>query len=250
MKELILNLWFLWIVIILVAIYRLFKPTIKGWFGEKVISLYLSKLPKNEYKLINDVTLRTDNGTTQIDHIVVSPYGVFIIETKNYKGWITGGEKSSQWTQNIYGKKKSFLNPILQNFGHVKAVKALLRQYPDITIIPIVAFSPECELKVKTTSHVVYYNRVCEVIFKYKKKVLRGKDIASIVSILSNKNMTSTDVKKEHVRSVRNKKANFDKVVSSGKCPRCNGNLIKRNGKNGPFLGCSNFPKCRFTKNI
>lgn len=64
-----------------------------------------------EYTVLNDVILPTQAGTTQINHIVVSPYGVFDIETKNYKGWIFGGVKSTQWTQNIYGRKSNFMNP-------------------------------------------------------------------------------------------------------------------------------------------
>jgi DNA topoisomerase I len=33
-----------------------------------------------------------------------------------------------------------------------------------------------------------------------------------------------------------------------GKCPRCGGNLVEREGKFGKFLGCRNYPKCKFTK--
>ena len=111
MFDLITNYWYLWLILLLAALFEIFKPTIKGWFGEEVIALYLRKLPPDEYTVLNDIILSTENGTTQIDHIVVSVYGVFVIETKNYKGWIFGGEKSAQWTQNIYGKKKQFYEP-------------------------------------------------------------------------------------------------------------------------------------------
>jgi restriction system protein len=37
-------------------------------------------------------------------------------------------------------------------------------------------------------------------------------------------------------------------VINSEKCPRCGGNLIEKRGKFGKFFGCSNYPKCRFTK--
>jgi restriction system protein len=56
-------------------------------------------LPKDEYHLIKNVTLPTDDGTTQIDHIIVSRYGVFVIETKNMKGWIFGSANQRTWTQ-------------------------------------------------------------------------------------------------------------------------------------------------------
>ena len=141
MIELILQFWYLWVLVLLIAIYRLFLPTIKGWFGEKTIALFLSRLPKSEYTVLGDIMLSTETGTTQIDHIVVSLYGIFIIETKNYKGWIFGNEQSTQWIQNLYGKKHCFMNPIRQNFAHVKAVEARLEQYTGVPIIPIVAFS-------------------------------------------------------------------------------------------------------------
>lgn len=52
--------------------------------------------------------------------------------------------------------------------------------------------------------------------------------------------------KEEHVQNIRQTQANINKRI----CPRCGGELVFRNGKNGPFYGCSNYPKCKFTKNI
>lgn len=67
-------------------------PEIRGHVGEKKVSAFLSTLPSCEYKIFNDILLATESGTTQIDHIVVSRFGIFVIETKNYRGWITGNE--------------------------------------------------------------------------------------------------------------------------------------------------------------
>jgi restriction system protein len=75
----------------------------KGLWGEFLVNFLLKKfLPKNQYTLIKNVTLPTEDGTTQIDHIVVSAFGVFVIETKNMKGWIFGNAKQKQWTQKIF----------------------------------------------------------------------------------------------------------------------------------------------------
>lgn len=63
-----------------------------------------------------------DTHTTQIDHIVVSIHGIFVIETKNYKGWIYGNSNNEYWTQNIYGNKYSLYNPLLQNKNHIKSL--------------------------------------------------------------------------------------------------------------------------------
>ncbi len=74
---------------ILSALVTVFLPKIKGFLGEASVATMLSTLPKEEYRVLNNIMLKTERGTTQIDHIVLSLYGVFVIETKNYKGWIT-----------------------------------------------------------------------------------------------------------------------------------------------------------------
>lgn len=50
-------------------------------------------LPSSVYRQCHDVTLRTESATTQIDHVFVSVYGVIVVETKDMKGWIFGGEQ-------------------------------------------------------------------------------------------------------------------------------------------------------------
>ena len=46
------------------------------------------------------------------------------------------------------------------------------------------------------------------------------------------------------------KKIEAEEKTASGICPRCGSPLVTRNGKRGEFIGCSAYPKCRFTKNI
>ena len=93
----------------------------KGEMAELRVHNVLIELPE-EYHVIDNVIIGSNNYSSQIDHIVVSPYGIFVIETKGYKGWIYGGENAQYWTQNIFGKKYQLYNPILQNQGHVKAL--------------------------------------------------------------------------------------------------------------------------------
>ncbi|MGQ9661890.1 MAG: nuclease-related domain-containing protein [Kiritimatiellia bacterium] len=82
---------------------RSFLPELKGWFGEKsVTSLLRQSLDPTVYHLISNVMIPTQEGTTQIDHIIVSRYGVFVLEVKNYTGWIYGNEKDRPWTKVIY----------------------------------------------------------------------------------------------------------------------------------------------------
>jgi len=105
------------------------KSSFKGFLGETVINVAMwLKLEKDVYHRLNGITLpRANGGSTQIDHIIVSVYGIFVIETKNYKGWIYGSENKRQWTQVFQnGSKFKFQNPLRQNYLHIKTLADLL----------------------------------------------------------------------------------------------------------------------------
>jgi hypothetical protein len=108
------SLWYLLPLFLLVGLAK--SPWFKGVMGEFVINVSIRLLlDKEQYHLIKNVTLPTEDGTTQIDHIIVSKYGVFVVETKNMKGWIFGGVHQRQWTQKIYKHSQKFQNPLHQN---------------------------------------------------------------------------------------------------------------------------------------
>lgn len=137
----------------LLGFYVFFKilasPAVKGRIGEAVVNrAALSKLDPALYRHFHDLYLpRPDGqGTAQIDHVVVSSFGIFVIETKNYKGWIFGSEKQRQWTQQIYRKKSRFQNPLHQNLLHVRALMAFLG-LPENRFRPVVSFIGDTEFK-------------------------------------------------------------------------------------------------------
>ncbi len=119
----------------------------QNWGEELVSEVLTAKFPPPHYHLLNHVTLPLKDGTTQIDHILVSRFGVFVIETKDYKGWIFANPKQANWTQVIYGKKFQFQNPIFQNFRHVRAVQDLLDFLPQDAVHSVVVFTGEAEFK-------------------------------------------------------------------------------------------------------
>jgi len=124
-SQFIRNFWYLIPLLILVAILK--SRWFKGIIGEFLVNISAKfLLDKNEYHLIKNVTLPTEDGTTQIDHIIVSVYGIFVVETKNMKGWIFGKENQSTWTQKIYKHLSKFQNPLHQNYKHVKTLEQLL----------------------------------------------------------------------------------------------------------------------------
>ena len=100
-----------------------------------------------DYHLLNHITLRLKDGTTQIDHVLVSRFGVFVIETKDYKGWIFAGAKDRNWTQVLYRTKFKFQNPIHQNYRHVCAVRELLEFLEPDVVHSVVVFTGSAVFK-------------------------------------------------------------------------------------------------------
>ena len=146
---------------LLLGFYVLFKilasPGIKGQIGEAIVNhAVLDKLDPEFYQNFHDLYLpRPDGqGSTQIDHVIVSRFGIFVIETKNYKGWIFGSEQQRQWTQQIYRNKSRFQNPLHQNRLHVRALMAFL-SLPENRFRPVVFFIGEAEFKTQMPPNVI-----------------------------------------------------------------------------------------------
>lgn len=100
-----------------------------------------------DFHLLNHITLQLEDGTTQVDHILVSKFGVFVIETKDYQGWIFANAKQKNWTQVMFGRKFKFQNPIFQNMRHMQAVEKLLDFLPSSAIKSVVVIVGKAEFK-------------------------------------------------------------------------------------------------------
>ncbi len=198
-----------------VFVLKMFLPKIKGHMGESIVKIKLKSLDKDKYKVINNLVLENAGGTTkstQIDHLVVSTYGIFSIETKNYKGWIFGSEFGKNWTQNIYGNKKTFMNPILQNYAHIKAVENILKDsYPNMKYFSIIAFSPEAEIKVKLKESVVCkMAQVSKEIEKLSNEEIIDKgELERILEIIQGNRLNISN--RDHVKNIKEAKKNKDK---------------------------------------
>lgn len=235
-------------VIVLLLLLRWVIPS-KGKIGEKVVAGKLERLPKDQYRILNNVMIPTPQGSSQIDHLVVSIYGLFVIETKNYNGWIYGSEHTEYWTQNIFGNKYQLYNPILQNAGHVRALRRILQKYEPLPIFPIVAFSGKADIRVKVEeSYVVYWSQIRKVIKRYNEKRLSWAKVNAICKTIETAQIESNrENNKQHLKDIHNARVQKSVAVASGRCPRCGGTLVLRSGKFGKFYGCSNYPKCKYT---
>lgn len=159
-------------VILLIAgfLSQIFRPQAIGKIGEMNVAFQLGRL-RDEYHVFNDVTLEDGGRSTQIDHVVISPYGIFVIETKNYQGKIYGGDRSDQWSQYIWGHKYTLHNPVRQNYGHIMALMRLFG-LPKEDFISIVVFTDRSDLHIETNSIVIRLGYLVDVIKGFQKRVL------------------------------------------------------------------------------
>lgn len=208
MKVLIFELILIAVLIPLNIVVKKHVPKWKGKVGEKLVKRILSKLDPKSYYVLHNVTVYTEYGdTTQIDHIVIAETGVFVIETKNYEGWVYGNEKSARWTQGIFKKKSSFQNPFRQNYKHIKAIEWVMEQ--QLPCISIAAFHPKCSLKrVDVHSkgkHALYYNDLKSCIESYTEVQLTNDEVQHIYQTMLRANITDQDIEKKHMKYLQNK---------------------------------------------
>ena len=142
--------------------------------GETQVRQALMKYcSNNDAHILSNITLRLqDRSTTQIDHILISGKGVFVIETKHYTGWIFASANSKVWTQVIYKIKNKFQNPLLQNYKHVKAVQGVLEFIEPKYIYNIVVFSGDAVFKNIKPDNVYYKNELISAIEAFPNNVL------------------------------------------------------------------------------
>ena len=226
---------------------------IKGWTGELKTKFINYLFLDENYKVFNDVIIRDDRGSTQIDHVVVSKFGIFTIETKDKTGWIFGDADQDEWTQVIFNNKIKFQNPLRQNYRHTKALAEFLG-IEHTKIHSIIVFWADCEFKSQMPENVfkggIFDSKYRRYIQSKTETLLTTDEILKIHSSLSSaKEQAGFLGDLRHTMELKNK------YSSSTICPKCGGNLVKRISKGGPrvgqsFLGCVNYPRCHYIKEL
>ncbi|MDE6632290.1 MAG: NERD domain-containing protein [Muribaculaceae bacterium] len=273
-----------------VACWRRGKAIRSGKRGERIVAKELAKLKKKEYIIINDLLLPTSNGrTSQIDHMVISTRGIFVIETKNHAGRISGGEHAQYWQQHLSSQTKTLYNPLLQNRSHLRAVRRLLPKLDAELFSTMVVFTEAWRLDIKAEDiikerrflpdrHIKrtlipeerqkkrWWRPWKEVVLdehkvvmridgllneiKRRRRIIDRDSLHDIAEKLLASNVTDSSVRREHTEYAKRTSKDVSADISKGKCPRCGGRLIVRKSEKGEFVGCANYPKCRFTCSI
>lgn len=229
------------IIIFIVFIVYLKRPETRGKFGENRVKRVIGETIENEQYVINDLIILNEGTSSQIDHVVINPRGVFVIETKNYSGEIYGSENQREWTQVLaYGKvKNKFYNPLKQNATHVYNVRKIVGDLPVHSLVVFVQ---------NNTRHIKSNNVISLSSLKGALRsgasVLTKKQMKKAYRLLVDSKAEITT--KEHVENIRTQQRSLERGI----CPRCGGKLVLRDGKYGEFWGCSNYPKCKFKKVI
>ena len=265
--------WYLLPLLLLASLIK--TPRFKGMVGEAFINLGIRLfLDRQEYHLLKDVTLPTPQGTTQIDHVIVSRFGLFVIETKNIKGWIFGNPAHKSWTQQLYRRRHTFQNPLRQNYLHLMTLKSLLG-LADHQLHSIIYFIGDSTFKTPMPDNVM--NRGLIRYIKGKTTpVLTPAEVTRVIDTIQRGRLAANWLThKQHVAQLKARHSEVpqpllsvaampvvNQVVNAAPtitepltkpnplCPKCGNLMVLRTAKRGDnkgnqFWGCSGYPTCR-----
>ena len=232
-----------------------------GKEGECEVAGELNRLPSDEYFVLNDLMVTDARGiTTQIDHVVISRFGLFVIETKCYKGWIFANPKNRFWTQSLYAggrgwfarsEKHRFQNPIKQNWRHIYVLSERLK-LPRRYFVNVVVFCGDASFMTAVPENVMDENDVVPYILSFEKPLFdQDRSVRIFDSVCKLFSSVTKEQRENHVQMLHVLHAAAP-VVHDGKaprCPRCGApmRLRHRRSDNAPFYGCSNYPQCHGT---
>ena len=223
-----------------------FESNMTGKFGEFLTNKISYQLP-GYFKILNNLLLPIGSYKTELDTVIIHSKGFFVLESKNYGGWIFGKEDSQHWTQSFpNGDKYTFYNPVKQNNTHCAALSNILGINKQVFYSYIV-FSERCTLKEVpkdvSNAHIINRDLLYEFLIRdieYSNLNYPEEQVNKFYNILK-QYVGDKNSKKEHKERVR-------KYSSGYVCPKCYGELVLKKGKYGRFIGCSKYPQCRFTR--
>jgi hypothetical protein len=190
-----------------------------GELGEYKINIQLDQLPK-DCKYLSDIMIRNSksrSGFSQIDHVVISPFGLFVIETKNYNGEIKGLRDDTYWT--VSNRFKMY-NPLKQNYGHIKALESTIKGYPDLIFVSMISFTMRCRFsidpslrKIESNELIVYDVELSEFISRkilrmkavLKEPILQDSEVINLFNMIQEANIIDPALRAEHVEKIKRK---------------------------------------------
>lgn len=242
-----------WLLLPAVLLVRLLRSRrYKGWLGERRVRLALRRqFGGTDCQSFSNLLLPTKDGSTQLDHVLITPQGVFVIETKNMQGLISGGRQDRHWTQEIGGQMRSFQNPLHQNYKHTKTLHELLG-IPEQQIFSLVVFVGRSSFSEAMPDNVVDLDGLIPFIQARKKRQFSAAQAAALAKAVEAVRLQNNfRNRRRHVRHVQTIAAARRKKPQP--CPLCGGPMVLREAKKGrtagrSFWGCVAFPDCAGTR--
>ena len=176
--------------------------------GEQEVANTLSwSLDYKEYFLMHNLTIPSSyNGSSQIDHLVISRFGIFVIETKDYQGWIFGTDNHAKWTQSLPGgnNKFQFENPIRQNWSHIQSLKELFPTIPEAEFKSVVVFTGSSEFKTPMPDYVLNIDALVNYIKRYTEPKLSEDIVQAVIGKLTLLRQTNDITLGNHIENIQN----------------------------------------------
>lgn len=231
---------------------------ISGGFGEWLAKVYSNTIPGA--LVLHDVLIDGADGyTSQIDLVLVGNRGIYVVEVKSFPdAKIYGDTKKSKWYYYSHGRKYEIYSPLRQNKKHVEYLKTFLKDFGDVPVFSIITmicdnFKISGEINKENNRDIA----VCNSLPSMEKalyKIAENKPIVfddarkqEIFDYIKNNQHIGKEARLEHKQNVIAYKESLEEMKKQKICPYCKTELVLRNGKNGQFYGCKNYPKCRYT---
>lgn len=242
------------------GLFDLFKklPTlheISGSFGEWMAKVYAKTMP--DALVLHDILIDGADGyTSQIDLVLIGNRGVYAVEMKMFDdAKIYGDARNSKWNYYKHGKKYEIYSPLRQNKKHVDYLKEFLKEFGDVPCFSIITMI--CD-DFKISGNKGADTLICNSLPAMERaiyKIAENKPVVfddikkkEIFDYIQKNQHIGKDARIKHKENVIAYKETLYEMEKQKICPYCNGELVLRNGKNGEFYGCANFPQCRYTR--
>lgn len=219
----------------------------KGQRGEWRVRRMLHRgLKAPRYVTLHNVTLDAPGGSTQIDHVVVSRFGLFVIETKNLQGRITGSERQPEWTQTLGQRTFTFQNPLRQNYRHTQVLASALQLAP-AQVHSVIAFVGRSQLPAHRPPNVTQGNDCVRFIRTFTQPVWTPGQVQALAQQLQTRRLAPTHAThRAHVQQLKKRQS----IAVQHTCPACGKPMVLRTARAGArigqtFWGCSAFPLCK-----
>lgn len=234
----------------------------KGGLGEQ-LTKFIAKIDIPETLVLHDILIDgAEDQTSQIDLLLIGAKGIYVVEVKMYTdARVYGDCKKSKWYYYKGGQKYEIYSPYKQNENHIKYLKKFLQDFGDVPCFSILALLCE-DFKITNInedesnptkailSGLLSLRKAVKLLAKDKPDVFTEEKKQEIFKYIQEHQYAGKEARREHKENVIAIKTAKEEEEKQNICPYCKTELVARKGKYGDFYGCSNYPKCKYTKKI